>query len=426
MGSVSVRLGVLASYLAARHRRFADRDALLAWQQPRLQGALHRARVRFPGYRGVTDDDLAAFPLMDRGTWLDGFSGLNDRGLSLEECLAAARDAEAGRSFGTTLRGVSVGLSTGTSGRQGAFLTSPAERSRWAGTLLAKALPGDLLAGARIALILRAGGPLYASVGSSRIRFTFIDLYAPAEQQRAELLAFAPTVLAAPPVLLDQLATARARGGLPISPAAVYSIADVLDPDVAARIRAGFGVGVGQVYQATEGFLGITCAHGTLHLNEDLLHFEREEVGGGRFTPVVTDLFRTTQAIIRYRIGDVLHPSAAACPCGSPLQAIDRIEGRDDDVLRLARAAGGTAPCFADLVRGLVLGTAGVVDFHLEQDAPHHLRLAVSPDAAWPAAAAALASGLAAAGFVVPTIGPAGFAPPDPTRKRRRVSRSWR
>ncbi len=425
MGAASGRLGVLTSYLATRNRRFADREALLAWQRPRLQRALRRARATFPGYREVSSDDLAAFPLMDRETWLAGFDGLNDRGLNLQECLAASRNAEAGRGFGTTLRGVSVGLSTGTSGRQGAFLTSPAERSRWAGTLLAKALPHGLLAGARIALVLRAGGPLYAAVGSSRVRFTFIDLYSPAEQQRAELVAFAPTVLAAPPVLLDQLAAARRDGRLAISPAAVYSIADVLDADVAARIEAGFGVPVGQVYQATEGFLGITCAHGTLHLNEDLLVVEREDIGDGRFTPVVTDLFRTTQAIIRYRIGDVLHPAAMPCPCGSPFQAVDRIEGRDDDVLRLARATGGTAPCFADLVRGLVLGTSGVEDFRVEQDGPDHLTLAVSPEAAWRAAATVLESGLSGAGFVAPRISPATFTPPDPTRKRRRVSRTW-
>jgi putative adenylate-forming enzyme len=426
VGATAERLGVLRSYLASRQHRFTDREELLAWQRPRLVRALRRARTTFPAYHGVAADDLTAFPVIDRQAWLSGFGGLNDRGLSLEECLAAAREAEAGRSFATSLGGASVGLSTGTSGRQGAFLTSPAERSRWAGTLLAKALPGGLRAGARIALVLRAGGPLYAAMGSGRIRFRYIDLYAPPEQQLAELADFAPTVLAAPPVLLDQLATAHIKGRLAISPAAVYSIADVLDPDVATRIQAGFDVRVGQVYQATEGFLGITCAHGTLHLNEDLLVVEREDVGDGRFAPVVTDLFRTTQAIIRYRIGDVLHPAATPCACGSALLAIDRIEGRDDDVLRLARAAGGTGPCFADLVRGLVLGTAGVTDFSLEQDAPDHLLLAVTPQSAWPAAAAGLAAGLAATGFVPPRIGAAEFTAPDPTRKRRRVNRSWR
>ena len=72
-----------------------------------------------------------------------------------------------------------------------------------------------------MALVLRAGGPLYASVEGGRVSFRFVDLYAPREQQRAELAAFAPTVLAAPPVLLELLAGDRLAGRLPISPAAV-------------------------------------------------------------------------------------------------------------------------------------------------------------------------------------------------------------
>lgn len=420
------KAAVLAAYLTTRHRRFADRAALEAWQAPRLRRALHRARTRFPAYAGVAADELSAFPVVDKDAWLDGFDGFNDRGLGLAECLAAARAEEAERRFDTRLRGVSVGLSTGTSGRQGAFLTSPAERARWAGTVLAKALPGGLRAGARVALVLRAGGPLYSAVGNGRVSFRFVDLYASPERQRAELAAFAPTVLAAPPVLLEQLA-AEARAGRPAcAPSAVFSIADVLDPDVAERIEEGFGVAPGQVYQATEGFLGITCAHRTLHLNEDLLVVEAEQLGDGRMVPVVTDLFRRTQAIVRYRMGDVLRPSARACACGSPLRAIDAVEGRADDVLLLARADGPPAPCFADLVRGAVLGADGVADFRLDQDAPDRLRLAVSPEASFPAASAALAGALARAGFAATRIVAAPFSPPEATGKRRRVSRSWR
>ena len=420
------RLAVLSAYLQVRGHRFADRPALLAWQRPRLARALRRARRTFPAYADVASDDLAAFPVMDRDAWLAGFAGLNDRGLTLADCLAAARGAEAARRFDTALRGASVGLSSGTSGRQGAFLTTPAERARWAGSILARALPAGLRGGARVALVLRAGGPLYAAVDGGRIRFRFVDLYAPTEQQRAELAAFAPTVLAAPPVLLDALASERAAGRLRLDPATVYSIADVLDPDVEARIGAGFGVPVGQVYQATEGFLGITCAAGRLHLNEDLLHVEAEPLGAGRFVPVVTDLYRRTQAVVRYRLGDVLVAVDGPCRCGSALLGVRRVEGRHDDALLLDREGGGTGTCFADLVRGAVLGADGVADFALDQDAPGRLRLAVHPESGWSDAAAALAAALRAAGFVVPGIVPADWTPPDPRAKRRRISRSWR
>ncbi len=58
------------------------------------------------------------------------------------EASAAAEKAETSRDFTPTVRGVTVGLSTGTSGARGVFMVSPAERQRWAGTMLAKLLEG--------------------------------------------------------------------------------------------------------------------------------------------------------------------------------------------------------------------------------------------------------------------------------------------
>jgi len=330
-----------------------------------------------------------------------------------------------------------VGLSSGTSGRQGVFLTSPAERARWAGTMLAKALPTGVRKGARVALVLRAGGPLYAAVDGP-VAFRFLDLYAPVDRLVAEIESFSPTVLAAPPGLLDLLAgRLRARPGL------VYSIADVLDPDVERRITDAFGVRVGQIYQATEGFLGITCPQGRMHLNEDLAVIETEPVGPGRFVPVITDLYRQSQAIIRYRLEDVL-VEGEACDCGSPMRLIARIEGRHDDVLQLPRTqslsgrtqslsgrvrsttgqAQGTVAVFADLVRGAVLGVDGVRDFTATQDAADRIVLTVDPAERWQAAADSLRVALATQG-VAPTLVAGQYAPPDPTAKRRRVRRSW-
>jgi putative adenylate-forming enzyme len=405
-----------AVYVQTRRQHFDSRDELAAWQQRKLRAVLGRARRRFPYYSGIASDDLAAFPVVDKAGFLDHFDGLNDRGLVLEDCLAAARAAEAHRRFDTALAGVSVGLSSGTSGRQGVFLTSPAERARWAGTMLAKALPDGLRRGARVALVLRAGGPLYAAVDGP-VAFRFLDLYAPLEQLVAEIESFSPTVLAAPPGLLDMLAS-RLRG----RPGLVYSIADVLDPDVERRITDGFGVSVGQIYQATEGFLGITCRHGRMHLNEDLAVIETEPVGPGRFVPVVTDLYRRTQAIIRYRLEDVM-VDGADCDCGSPLRVIERIEGRQDDVLQLRRDDTTTVPVFADLVRGAVLGVDGVRDFTATQDAHDRIVLTVDPEERWEAAADNLRAALATQ-RVSPTLVAGPYTPPDPTAKRRRVRRS--
>jgi phenylacetate-coenzyme A ligase PaaK-like adenylate-forming protein len=159
-----------------------------------------------------------------------------------------------------------------------------------------------------------------------------------------------------------------------------------------------------------------------MHLNEDLAVIETEQVGPGRFVPVVTDLYRQTQAVIRYRLEDVL-VEGSSCDCGSPLRVIERIEGRQDDVLRLSRAGTATVAVFADLVRGAVLGAEGVRDFTATQDAADRIVLTVDPEDRWEAAAVSLRAALATQG-VSPTLVAAPYTPPDPTAKRRRVRRS--
>lgn len=286
--------------------------------------------------------------------------------------------------------------------------------------MLARALP-SLTEPARVALVLRSGGPLYDTVGGGRVSFGYVDLALGPDAIAERLAEFAPTVLAAPPQVLDDLAARVPR----LRPAVVYSIADVLDHDVAARIETGFGVPVRQVYQATEGFLGISCAHGAVHLNEDLVHVEREVIdeASGRFVPVITDLYRRSQAIIRYRLGDVLLPGEPDCPCGSVFATVGRIEGRADDVLELVAETGETRPLFADFVRAAVLGAPGVTDFRLVQPSDGALRLAVRPERAQASGHLALQQLLRSRGLRVPEITGMPWPVEAATAKRRRVRR---
>ena len=440
---------VLVAYAQARNRAFDDRADLEAFQASRLRRVLGRAATVFPYYRGLAGHHVSEFPVMTKDIWLQHFSELNTAGASLGECLAAARATESRREFDAATGGLAIGLSTGTSGRQGAFLTSPAERARWAGVMLAKALPSGLRRPARVALFLRSGGELYEAVGSARIDFRYFDLALPWERLSAELAAFAPTILAAPPAVLGRLADALERGELTMPPPeVVYSVADVLEPELQARVRTALLAPVGQIYQATEGFLGITCAAGTLHLNEDLVVVEREVIdpATGRFVPIVTDLWRTSQAIIRYRLDDILVPSPAPCVCGSVLLAIDRVEGRADDVLLLgpSRAAGpppepviahqvedALRPLYADFVRAAILAVPRIVDFRLVQTAPAQASLALrleegaSGERAFSAASVALDEVCRRAGLQPLPVTPAPWPTETLATKARRVRRDF-
>lgn len=428
------RLRVLVRYVQARRRRLDDAVALQRWQDRQLRRVLAAAPRRYPYYRELFAKEpprhLTELPILDKADVLARFADLNTRGVSLDDCLAAVRAAEQGRDFGTALRGLSVGVSSGTSGQQAAFLTSGAERDRWAAEVLARALPQGLARPERITLVLRAGGPLYETVDGGRISFRFVDLALPADRLVDEVVDTAPTILVAPPSVLVMVARdgrlRRGRGngaGL----RRVFSVAEVLDPHDGVAIEAGLGMRVDQVYQATEGFLGMSCHEGRLHLAEDLVVIEREDLGGGRFTPVVTDLFRTSQAVLRRRLGDVLVPGREPCACGAATTVIEQIEGRCDDVLWLPRAGAHgeqTGPYFPDFVRAAVLAVPNVVDFRVVQTGVDRIDLAVEPTAAFVAARAGLVSAVVAAGFVEPKVDHARIEARDPMAKLRRVRRA--
>ncbi|MBF9221271.1 F390 synthetase-related protein [Hymenobacter ruricola] len=433
------RLLILWYYCRARYgRRPHSRAQLEQWQQRRLRRYARWVGRTFAFYRPWAEQPLSQWPVLEKSEYLTQFAGLNAHGLPLAGCLAVARAAEASRDAAASQlpQGLSVGLSSGTAGPQGVFLVSRRERLAWAGTVLAKALPGGLWRPARIALFLRANNPLYETLGGRHIRFAYFDLTRPLARLRQELAAFGPTVLVAPAYVLRLLAEAEAAAPLGLAPAHIYSAAEVLEDEDRAVIEQVFRQPVGQIYQAAEGFLGISCAHGRLHLNEDLLHVEREYLAGntGRFMPIITDFNRSTQAIIRYRLNDVLIEAAEPCPCGSPCAALARVEGRGDDVFVLATPTGQSVPVFPDFIRSAVLQSSPhILDFRCVQTAPDAVTLQLSTPAAEAAEASkhatqALGALWARYGVQPPRLTLQEWTPPadeNLTLKRRRVQRTF-
>lgn len=412
-------LTFLHRFAIARWRRFADRAALEAHQARHLERFRRRVLPHMAFYRDRARAPLADLPVMDKAAVEENFAGLTRLGIGFEEALRLGRE-------GAERDGVTFGTSTGTSGRRGVYVVDAAERWAWAAVMLGRALPpGGLWRRHRVAVLLAANSRLYATAqDSGRIAFRFFDLRAGLEPHLRPLEAFAPTLLVAPAHVLGLLA----RRGVAIAPERVFSAAEVLDPAERQAIAAAWGEPVHQIYQATEGFLGITCGHGTLHLNEDYVLVERDWIDAGRraFTPIITDFSRHTQAMVRYRMNDVLIAADAPCPCGSPLLAIARIEGRRDDLLHVG--SGGIL--FPEHVRAVVLDAApAATDFEVVQTAPGRLVLALAgtvPPVQAEAARAALARAAARAGglAVPPEIALRPFAPPvDHARKRRRVRR---
>ena len=411
--------------------RFADRAALERWQQARIARWMATTLPRAPFYARYRGVALADLPIVDKRQTLADFAAFNTRGLTLDDAIRAAQDGS------TRDDDLSVGLSSGTRGPRGVFVTSARERATWAGILLAKTLSPALLrivlsrrAPLRVAFFLRADSGLYRTLQGRRIDFRFFDLMRPVEGHLTSLQAMRPDVLVAPASVLAWLAAQSTAGRVALDPLRILSVAEVLEPDDAARIAQAFGRPVHQLYQCTEGFLAATCEHGTLHLNEEFVHIEPEWLDDDRtrFTPIVTDFTRTTQLVVRYRLDDVLRIRQRPCACGRVTRALEAIDGRADDVLWLRSVDGRPLAMFPDTVRHL-LTTAGCSgDYRLEQHGST-LRLATHGDDARTSAAirVVLDRGFGDAGLCLPqweTIPFDAGAPGDKRRRIRCVSRT--
>lgn len=424
----------LAQYLKTKYRRFADREALAQWQERKVRRFLRRVVPQAPFYRqrfaGLPLQSWRTWPTLDKALLMAHFSACNTVGVTKEEAFSVAYAAEVSRDFKPTVRGVTVGLSSGTSGGRGLFLASAAERAKWAGAVLAKALPGTLLRAQRIAFFLRADSNLYQTLGSRRIQFRFFDLLQPIAAHVVRLNVFQPTILVAPPSLLRLLADLLGAE-LRIAPVKIIAVAEVLEPLDRAYLEARFQRCMHQIYQCTEGFLGVTCEKGVLHLNEDLIAIQKDQVDGCRFRPILTDFNRIAQPIIRYRLDDILIERNEPCACGSPYLAIAQIEGRADDVFYLpaARQTWRWVPVFPDFIRRAIIAAGeGVREYTAVQvDADRiEIGLRCQSDAC---IKSRILENLAALWRVLGTVTPdvvfGDVAPLPPGKKRRRVQRRF-
>ncbi|MEC7760383.1 MAG: CoF synthetase [Pseudomonadota bacterium] len=398
----------LTTYDTARRmaRPGLSRTRFEAWQQRQLTRWLTRDLPRVAAYPHAPKH-LTDLPITDKATLMADFAAYNTRGISA----GAVRDAI---QRDCRIGDLTVGHSTGTSGNRGYFVISEGERFRWLGAILAKAIPDRLIGGARVAVILPQSTRLYdAARRTGRIDLRFFDLVSGPEAWRADLAAFAPTVIVAPPRVLRHLADTGPR----LAPTRVFAAAETLDPVDRPVIEAAFGP-LEQIYMATEGLLAVTCRHGTLHLCEDSVKFEFEPVGDGLVSPLITAFRRQVQIMARYRMNDLLRLAPSPCPCGSPLQAVDEVVGRMDDVFRF-----GATILTPDVIRNAVLDAGpGIDDFRVIQTGETRIDLILPPKAADAQSAQAALATLAATrapGVTVHLI--RAPLPLDTSRKLRRV-----
>ncbi|MEX2783796.1 F390 synthetase-related protein [Streptococcus sp. H49] len=366
----------LQSFISTRWlQHWPSRSALEAYQKKAVNKQIAYFRSKSPYFQ--KHPDLTDFH-MDKDFMMAHFDELNTVGIKKDAAFKIAIQSERLRDFSPDYQGISVGLSSGTSGHRGIFLTSPKEQAVWAGAILAKLLPKGHLLGHRAAFFLRANNNLYETVRSPFIKLHYFDMTLSLDNQLKELNHLQPTILIAPPSILSRLAAYQIAGNLNIKPEKIISVAEILEKQDHDYIAAAFSKPfIYQIYQATEGFLGYSCDCGRLHLNEDGIKFEKHYIDDKRFYPIITDFKRQSQPFIAYHLNDILVDSNENCPCGSPLQVIEKIEGRSDDIFYFKNSKGREVIIYPDFIRRCFLFTDHIREYQVFQLSEQEIAVAV-------------------------------------------------
>jgi putative adenylate-forming enzyme len=380
----------LVDYVRLNHHLYHDSPAKIARrQQNSVMALLAKVRTASPFYRNLYAEyqvdnlqEFARLPTINKTMMMANFDDLNTVGLHLNDVMQFALEKEMRRDYlGYYRDRYVVGLSSGTSGNKGIYLTDRALTKRLPGVFLARG--GIRLSDLplRILFILRVFSQGFADINAPLISLNYLPSMTEPEKIIEALNEMRANILMAPPSLLRQLLPLAKKIRKP--PRRLITYAEVLEAEEKTRFTAAFQAPVVEIYQASEGQIGSPCRCGNLHINEDLVYVELLDHSGQPVTQpgqratrmLVTNLVNTVQPLIRYEMNDIIE-LGDSCACGSNFRVISRIVGRDDDVLYLKTNEGSLRAVFPDLVSRWIITTDDRIrEFSVEQTADNALTI---------------------------------------------------
>ena len=262
-------------------------------------------------YNKYDINKFSSLPIVNKKIMMDNLTEYNTLGLNKDDLINFALKVEKTRDFSIRFNGINIGMSSGTSGNKGIVITTK-EEENYIKVMYASRLV--LPKGEKIncAFILRISTPAF-DYHQSGNKLTYINQLQPIEKTMEQLEKLNPNIVSAPPSMLKLLAAELQKRRLKIRPKLVYSYAEILYPEVKEYLKNNFRCEVHEIYQGSEGCYALTCKHGNLHINEDMVFFELlddrglpTKVGEPCHELLVTDLHKKSQPIIRYELNDII------------------------------------------------------------------------------------------------------------------------
>lgn len=333
----------------AIERESWDRATWSQWQSDRLEFVLDRAVRHVPHYRDMSSD------LRDRADRLDKWPVLEKQQLRAESRSFVADDSRISGMFhdhtsGTTGTSLDIWLTKDTVRRwYGLF---EARCRRWYG--VSRHDRWAILGGQLVTPVKRQTPPFWVwnaglnqlYLSSYHLSFELMDSYLDAlAQYRVKYILGYPSAMYR--LALSALRSKRKDIRLKVAVANAEPLYDYQR----AAISAAFDCPVRETYGMAElAAAASECEEGSLHQWPEVgiieLDGRNDDSSSGEF--LCTGLLNTDMPLIRYRVGDRGTLSDRTCSCGRGLPVIEKIEGRNDDVLFTSdgRAVGRMDPVF--------------------------------------------------------------------------------
>ncbi|MDD2534911.1 MAG: hypothetical protein PHC86_09480 [Eubacteriales bacterium] len=360
-------------------RRYQEKAVLKLVLQVRAQSPFYRDLYAEHAVNNLAD--FGELPTINKSVMMAHFDRLNTAGLQLDEVMDFALNKELKHDYlGYFQDQFVIGLSSGTSGNKGIYVTPKALTERLPGVFLARG--GVRLSDLplRILFVLRVFSQGFSDINGPMIKLTYQSSMTDPAKLIETCNHMRANILMAPPSLLRQLLPHLALLKRPLRRVITY--AEVLNPLEKSRFATAFQAPVVEIYQASEGQLASPCRYGNLHINEDLVYVElldenNKAIQAGQRAQkmLVTNLVNTVQPLLRYEMNDLVE-LGEACPCGSHFRVISQVIGRNDDVLYLRTRSGVLCPVYPDLVSRWIITTDDQIrEFIVEQIDPNHVLL---------------------------------------------------
>jgi phenylacetate-CoA ligase len=258
---------------------------------------------------------------------------------------------------------------------------------------------------------------LFAEFQRGRVGVPRLAVTTPLAQMVGELNSYRPEVILTYPTVAALLAEEQGQGRLRIEPSMLVLASEVLSEDVRRRIHDAWGIEPFEAYATTEAAI---IASGSpervgLHVCEDLLVLEvvDEEArpvpaGTPGYKVLVTSLVNRALPLIRYEISDSVTLADGPDPSGRPYGRVERVDGRNDDILQMPARGGGELAVHPHRLRAPFTYLPDVLQYQVVEE-PQCLRIRIvlrnGASVETPALVrAALARELDDAGVIAPPI----------------------